>query len=71
MLAGRSPFGGGPPLAVLRRQAEEPAPLIPRLPPRLWAYLESLLAKDPAARPASAARAADMLLALEPELAGL
>ena len=71
MLAGRTPFGGGPPLAVLLRQAEEPPPLIPGLPPRLWAYLESLLAKDPAARPASAARAADMLLALEPELAGL
>ena len=71
MLAGRTPFGGGPPLAVLRRQAEEPPPLIPGLPPRLWAYLESLLAKDPAARPASAARATDMLLTLEPELAGL
>ena len=71
MLAGRTPFGGGPPLAVLRRQAEEPPPLIPGLPSRLWAYLESLLAKDPAARPASAARAADALLALEPELAGL
>jgi hypothetical protein len=71
MLAGRTPFGGGPPLAVLRRQAEEPPPLIPGLPSRLWAYLESLLAKDPVARPASAARAADMLLALEPELAGL
>lgn len=71
MLAGRTPFGGGPPLTVLRRQAEEPPPFIPGLPPRLWAYLESLLAKDPAARPASATRAADMLLALEPELAGL
>jgi serine/threonine protein kinase len=71
MLAGRTPFGGGPPLTVLRRQAEEPPPLIPGLPSRLWAYLESLLAKDPAARPASAAQAADMLLALEPELAGL
>jgi hypothetical protein len=71
MLAGRTPFGGGPPLAVLRRQAEEPPPIIPGLPPSLWAYLESLLAKDPAARPPSAAQAADMLLALEPELAGL
>jgi len=71
MLAGRTPFGGGPPLAVLRRQAEEPPPIIPGLPPSLWAYLESLLAKDPAARPPSAAQAADMLLALERELAGL
>jgi serine/threonine-protein kinase len=71
LLAGRTPFGGGPPLAVLRRQAEEPPPPIPGLPRRLWAYLESLLAKDPAARPPSAAQAADLLLALEPELAGL
>ena len=71
MLAGRTPFGGGPPLAVLRRQAEEPPPVIPGLPPSLWAYLESLLAKDPDARPPSAAQAADMLHALEPELSGL
>jgi serine/threonine protein kinase len=71
MLAGRTPFGGGPPLAVLRRQAEEPPPIIPGLPSSLWVYLESLLAKDPAARPPSAAHAAGMLLALEPELAGL
>jgi len=42
-----------------------------RYVPSLWVYLESLLAKDPAARPPSAAQAADMLLALEPELAGL
>jgi serine/threonine-protein kinase len=39
LLAGRTPFGGGPPLAVLRRQAEEPPPPIPGLPRRLWAYL--------------------------------
>ena len=51
MLAGCTPFGGGPPLTVLRRQAEEPPPLMGGLPPRLWAYLESPLAKDPAARP--------------------
>jgi serine/threonine protein kinase len=71
MLAGRTPFRGGPPLTVLRRHAEEPPPAIPGLPPRLWAYVESLLAKDPSARPASAKQAADILLALEPELAGL
>jgi serine/threonine protein kinase len=71
LLAGRTPFGSGPPLVVLRRQAEEPPPPIPGLPPRVWGYLESLLAKDPAGRPASAAMAADMLRALEPDLAGL
>ncbi len=71
MLAGRTPFGGGPPLAVLRRHAEQPLPPIPLLPARSWAYLESLLAKDPAARPRSAAQAAELLVTLEPELAGL
>ncbi len=71
MLAGRTPFAGGPPLAVLRCQAEEPPPPIPGLPLGLWAYIESLLAKDPSGRPPSAVKAAEMLLALEPELAGL
>jgi len=70
MLAGRTPFGGGPPLAVLRRQAEEPPTPIPGLPLSLWAYLESLLAKDPYARPRSAAQASGTLRALEPQLAG-
>jgi hypothetical protein len=71
MLAGRTPFRGGPPLAVLRRQVEDaPAP-IPGLPIGLWSYIESLLAKDPSARPRSASQAADTLLPLEPELAGL
>jgi serine/threonine protein kinase, bacterial len=71
MLAGRTPFGAGPPLGVLLRQAEEPPPPIPGLPLSLWAYLESLLAKDPDARPRSAAQASDTLRALEPQLAGL
>ena len=71
MLAGRTPFGAGPPLGVLLRQAEEPPPPIPGLPRGVWAYLESLLAKDPHARPRSAAQASDTLRALEPQLAGL
>ncbi len=71
MLAGRTPFGGGPPLAVLRRQAEESPPPIPGLPLSLWAYVESLLAKDPYTRPRSATQASDTLRALEPQLTGL
>ena len=71
MLAGRTPFGAGPPLGVLLRQAEEPPQPIPGLPLSLWAYLESLLAKDPHARPRSATQASDTLRALEPQLAGL
>jgi len=56
LLAGRTPFRGGAPLAVLRRQVDEPPAPIPGLPPPFWWYIESLLAKDPSARPQSAAR---------------
>src|SRR5580658_9668878 len=36
MLAGRTPFAGGHPLAVLRRQVEQPPPPIPGIPAPLW-----------------------------------
>jgi serine/threonine protein kinase len=54
MLAGRTSFAGGHPLAV-RRQVEQPPPPVPGVPGGLWAQIESLLAKDPRSRPGSAA----------------
>jgi len=35
MLAGRTPFAGGHPLAVLRRQVEQPPPPVPGVPAEL------------------------------------
>jgi hypothetical protein len=71
MLAGRTPFAGGHPLAVLRRQVEQPPPPIPGAPGELWAQIGSLLAKDPRSRPASAAAALDRLVPLQIRLNGL
>jgi tRNA A-37 threonylcarbamoyl transferase component Bud32 len=65
MLAGRTPFAGGHPLAVLRRQVEQPPPPIPGAPAELWAQIESLLAKDPRSRPGSAVVALDRLAPLQ------
>jgi hypothetical protein len=64
MLAGRTPFAGGYPLAVLRRQVEQPPPQIPGIPAELWAQIESLLAKDPRSRPGSAVVALNRLAPL-------
>ena len=71
MLSGRTPFAGGHPLAVLRRQVEQPPPFIPGIPAPLWAQLETLLAKEPELRPASAAQAADSLALLSESLADI
>ena len=50
-LFGRTPFGGGHPVAVLRRH-EDQAPFRPAgTPEELWSVLERLLAKDPHGRP--------------------
>jgi hypothetical protein len=69
MLAGRTPFAGGHPIAVLRRQMEQrPAP-IAGVPAELWAQIDSLLAKDPRSRPGSAA-ALNRLAPLQAMLAG-
>jgi len=57
-LAGRPPFEGDDPAAVLLRQATEEAPSLSELAPeadrRLVALIHRLLEKDPAKRPASA-----------------
>jgi len=71
LLAGRTPFAGGHPLAVLRRHVEQPPPPIPGIPAPLWAQLEALLAKEPETRPASALQAAESLALLTGSLAGL
>ena len=71
MLSGRTPFAGGHPLAVLRRQVEQPPPPIPGIPAPLWAQLETLLAKEPESRPASAVQAADSLALLTESLADM
>jgi serine/threonine protein kinase len=62
MLAGRQPFSGSE-FSVLNQQLTQRARTIPELNPLLWAVLETMLAKDPNARPA-APEAADVLTAL-------
>ena len=71
MLAGRTPFAGGHPLAVLRRQVEQPPPPVPGVPAELWEQIESLLAKDPGSRPGSATAALSRLAPHQAALAGL
>jgi hypothetical protein len=69
MLCGRTPFAGGHPLAVLRRQADQAPPVIPGLPAELWDRIAWMLAKDPESRPSSAAEAYAALVPLESSLA--
>jgi tRNA A-37 threonylcarbamoyl transferase component Bud32 len=71
MLAGRTPFAGAHPLAVLRRHVDEAPPPIPGVQPELWMLIESLLAKEPDSRPGSATQVAAALTALRPALADL
>ena len=69
MLCGRTPFAGGHPVAVLRRQTDQAPPVIPGVPAELWDRIAWMLAKDPGGRPASAAEAWDALAPLESSLA--
>lgn len=71
LLTGVTPFGGGSPLAVLRKHVELTAGRPEGIPDPLWAVIADLLAKDPAARPASAALAAARLDAQLAQLAPL
>ena len=69
MLCGRTPFAGGHPVAVLRRQVDQAPPVIPGVPPELWDRIVWMLAKDPGSRPSSAAEAHAALAPLESSLA--
>jgi serine/threonine protein kinase len=66
LLVGQLPFGGtDTPMSILWKHVHEPAPsplsLNPSLDPRLAAWIERLLAKQPAQRPQSAPEAWDAL----------
>ncbi len=62
---GRPPFDGGEVQDILRHQLETPAPdvraAVPELPPAYADLLQRLMAKDIAARPASAAEVVELL----------
>jgi serine/threonine-protein kinase len=75
MLAGRPPFTADSAVGLAYRQVHDdpgpPSAWRPGLPPRLDHITALLLAKDPAARPPSAAAArADLLVALTPAVHG-
>ncbi|MGQ0466108.1 MAG: protein kinase domain-containing protein [Sporichthyaceae bacterium] len=67
-LAGRRPFLGDNPLAVAMEHLNSAPPPISGLHPAVSQVLESVLAKDPMARPPSAEAFAHRLLALRIEL---
>jgi hypothetical protein len=67
LLAGRTPFGGGPAMAILRRHLDEAPERPDGLPDALWQLLSEMLAKQPELRP-TAALAAERLVALVPAL---
>jgi serine/threonine protein kinase len=50
MLSGVTPFGGAPPLTVMRRHLQEAPPAL-EIERGVWSLLEEMLAKDPARRP--------------------
>jgi hypothetical protein len=69
LCAGRTPFAGGHPVAVLRRQLEDPPLRPPGLPAPLWGLLSWMLDKSPGARP-SADEVAEALEDLAEAFAG-
>lgn len=70
LLVGVTPFAGGSPLAVMRRHVEQAPGRPAGLPDALWAFIQTLLAKDPAKRPESARAAQAQLHQLAPLLSG-
>jgi serine/threonine-protein kinase PpkA len=67
MLTGVKPFRGETPLAVIYMHANEPSPRLPQAVAHLQPLLDSLLAKQPSDRLASAAE----IIARVDELLGL
>ncbi len=57
LVAGRTPFAGLPPYAVIKRQMEQLPPASPLIPEVLWSVLARWLLADPAARPPNARQA--------------
>ncbi|HEY8202430.1 MAG TPA: protein kinase, partial [Actinomycetota bacterium] len=71
LVAGRSPFTGGSPLQVLRRQVDVLPARPPGMPDALWSVLDACLAKRPGDRPSSARQLARQLRGVAGELAPL
>ncbi|MEU4572283.1 protein kinase [Nonomuraea sp. ATR24] len=70
LLAGRPPFVGEHPMALLRQHATAAPRRLPGMPDVLWTLITAATAKDPAARP-TAAGLAEALTSAAPSLAGL
>ncbi|WP_162641904.1 serine/threonine-protein kinase [Streptosporangium sp. 'caverna'] len=70
LLAGRPPFVGNHPMALLRQHATSTPRRLPGMPDVLWSVISACVAKDPAERP----RAEEVAVSLgeaAPSLAGL
>lgn len=66
VVAGYRPYDGPNPLAIAMKHVSDPIPRLPaRVPPTFARVITRLLAKDPAARPASAAALAAEFFALD------
>ncbi|MEV4372600.1 protein kinase [Nonomuraea sp. NPDC049637] len=70
LLAGRPPFVGEHPMALLRQHAMAMPRRLPGMPDALWSLIAACTAKDPAARPA-AGQVAVALREAAPAVAGL
>jgi serine/threonine-protein kinase len=70
LLAGRPPFAGDHPMALLRQHATAMPRRLPGMPDALWTLIRTCSAKDPAARPTAEAVAAALHQAA-PALTGL
>ncbi|HJP73064.1 MAG TPA: protein kinase [Pseudonocardiaceae bacterium] len=68
LVCGVVPFGGGTDYAVMRHQVHSAPRRPPGVPDLLWAVIEGLLAKDPAARIGPAESVADLLGGMVGEL---
>ncbi|TYB55379.1 serine/threonine protein kinase [Nonomuraea sp. PA05] len=70
LLAGRPPFVGDHPMALLRQHATAAPRRLPGMPGPLWALVQACVLKDPAGRPSALAVAAALKEA-GPSLTGL